>query len=147
MPHKIKILPAISRQNYAHCVRLRFEVFVQEQGVPADIETDEFEDDSMHYLALADGNQAGTVRYRMKDKQTIKIERLAVLEKYRGKNIGAALMEHVIEAAQEDHPDAAEIILSSQLYAIPFYERFGFVARGDEYDDGGIPHKTMHKPL
>ena len=36
-----------------------------------------------------------------------------------------------------------EAMLSSQVEAMGFYENLGFVARGDEYDDGGIAHKDM----
>ena len=35
--------------------------------------------------------------------------------------------------------------LSAQSYAIPFYERLGFEAHGDEYDDAGIPHRDMER--
>jgi predicted GNAT family N-acyltransferase len=36
-----------------------------------------------------------------------------------------------------------EVALSAQTHAIRFYERFGFVAEGEQYDDAGIPHRWM----
>jgi ElaA protein len=33
--------------------------------------------------------------------------------------------------------------LGSQVHAVPFYERLGFVAEGPVYDDAGIPHRDM----
>jgi len=35
------------------------------------------------------------------------------------------------------------VLLSAQTHAIAFYERFGFVAEGEAYDDAGIPHRMM----
>ena len=37
--------------------------------------------------------------------------------------------------------------LSSQTHAIPFYEKLGFVAYGEEYPDAGIPHRDMVREL
>ncbi|MFY9494463.1 MAG: GNAT family N-acetyltransferase, partial [Limnochordia bacterium] len=38
-------------------------------------------------------------------------------------------------------------IVDAQLQAIPFYSRLGFVAEGDEFLDGGIPHRRMRLRL
>ncbi|NBR28157.1 MAG: GNAT family N-acetyltransferase [Betaproteobacteria bacterium] len=40
-----------------------------------------------------------------------------------------------------------EIELSAQTHALGFYEKFGFVACGDEYQDVGIPHRSMRLRL
>jgi ElaA protein len=39
----------------------------------------------------------------------------------------------------------APAVLDAQTYARGFYERFGFEARGAEFDEDGIPHVTMHR--
>jgi predicted GNAT family N-acyltransferase len=38
-----------------------------------------------------------------------------------------------------------EVLLSAQTHAMPFYERFGFVAEGGQYDDAGIAHRMMRR--
>ena len=41
----------------------------------------------------------------------------------------------------------AEVERSAQTHALGFYEKFGFVAFGDEYLDVGIPHRSMRLRL
>lgn len=119
---------------------VRFSVFVEEQGVPAEIELDEFDAVSLHALALdAGGGVLGTGRL-LPDGH---IGRVAVLRPARGAGVGGALLKALMNAARTrgDH----EVVLSAQTHAIAFYERFGFVAEGGEYDDAGIPHRTMRR--
>jgi len=66
---------------------------------------------------------------------------VAVLKAGRGQGLGLALMRTMLEDARAE--GVAEAFLSSQTYAIPFYERLGFVAHGPEYLDAGIPHRDM----
>ena len=77
---------------------------------------------------------AGTLGHKQQKKT-------CVLEQARGTGAGAAIMQGAIEALRER--GAAKIKLSSQTYAIPFYEKLGFVAFGPEYPDAGIPHRDM----
>ena len=42
-----------------------------------------------------------------------------------------------------DNPAVLTAKLSAQTYAIPFYEKFGFIVCSEEYMDAGIPHKDM----
>ncbi len=121
---------------------VRFEVFVEEQKVPAEIELDEFDAVSLHALALdAGGNVLGTGRL-LPDGH---IGRMAVRACARGRGVGAALLRALIDAARQRGD--REVVLSAQTRAIPFYERFGFIAEGEEYDDAGIAHRLMRRRL
>ena len=42
---------------------------------------------------------------------------------------------------------AKKIYVSAQVYAVPFYEKYGFRAYGNEYLDIHIPHMDMDCPL
>lgn len=118
--------------------RVRFTVFVEEQKVPAEIELDEFDPVSLHALAFgADGAVLGTGRL-LPDGH---IGRMAVLREARGAGVGSALLRALMQAARSRGD--RRVVLSAQTHAIPFYERFGFVAEGEEYDDAGIPHRRM----
>lgn len=118
--------------------RVRFTVFVEEQKVPAEIELDEFDPVSLHALAFgADGAVLGTGRL-LPDGH---IGRMAVLREARGAGVGGALLRALMQAARSRGD--RRVVLSAQTHAIPFYERFGFVAEGEEYDDAGIPHRRM----
>lgn len=60
----------------------------------------------------------------------------------RGSGIGVALLENGLRHAQELHP-GMRIRISAQLYLRRFYERFGFEATSEPYDEDGIAHIEM----
>ena len=121
---------------------VRHAVFVEEQKVPAEIELDEFDPVSLHALAFdRAGRLLGTGRL-LPDGH---IGRMAVLRQARGLGVGGALLTALMQAARARGD--REVALSAQTHAIPFYERFGFVADGEEYDDAGIPHRRMRRAL
>lgn len=142
MKGNVRIVEADSPDLLEKVHSIREEVFIVEQKVPHDREYDEFEDVSFHYLALIGDEPAGCVRYRSK-VDLAKIERLAVLGKYRGRGVGKMLMEHVENAAvRAGHKG---FVLNSQCVAIPFYEECGYEAIGPIFLDAGIEHREMRK--
>ena len=121
---------------------LRQQVFVLEQGVPQELEWDEYDQDSAHALALdADGNGIGTGRL-LPDGH---IGRMAVLREWRSKGVGAALLRHLMDMARSQ--GMHRLLLNAQTHAAPFYARFGFFPEGDEFMEAGIPHITMAQHL
>ncbi|WP_231940910.1 GNAT family N-acetyltransferase [Acidihalobacter aeolianus] len=120
---------------------LRETVFVHEQGVPIELEIDEFDPRSLHLLAEYGDLAVGTGRL-LEDGH---IGRLAVLCKYRGLGVGKALLMALIGEAR--NRGFGEAVLSAQVHAIPFYERAGFTVCGPEFLDAGIPHREMRLPL
>lgn len=121
---------------------VRETVFVLEQGVPPELELDEYDTDALHVLAEDnDGRPIGTGRL-LSDGH---IGRLAVLADWRGHRVGHALLETLIEAAiQRGH---TEVLLNAQIRAIDFYRRVGFETCGVSFMEAGIPHREMRKPL
>jgi len=121
---------------------VRHAVFVEEQKVPPEIELDDFDPVSLHALAFdGAGRLLGTGRL-LPDGH---VGRMAVLRQARGTGVGSALLAALLQAARARGD--REVALSAQTHAIPFYERFGFVAEGEEYDDAGIPHRRMRRAL
>lgn len=92
-----------------------------------------------------DSIPVGVARVRCIDNYA-KIERVAILEAYQGKKLGHALMQFIL-ADLNQNPDITYAKLSSQTYAIPFYEKLGFVVCSEEYMDAGIPHQDMTKGI
>jgi tRNA(adenine34) deaminase len=121
--------------------QIRFEVFVEEQKVPADEEVDKFDPISIHAIAWINGEAAACGRL-LPDGH---IGRMAVRQPFRGKNVGAAVLLHLMERARQRGD--REIVLSAQTHAIGFYEKYGFVAEGPEYLDCDIPHRDMRHRL
>jgi predicted GNAT family N-acyltransferase len=121
---------------------IRRLVFIVEQKVPKDEEWDDKDEDSWHWLAT-DTKDApiGTARL-LRDGQ---IGRMAVLSNYRKFGVGAALLEQAVEKAR--HLGFTRVFLNAQTHALGFYERAGFVAEGEEFQEAGIPHYRMTQTL
>ncbi len=136
---KIQLAPWRAAKTEAR--RIRFAVFVEEQGVPAEIELDDMDEHCVHALAFEGSEAVGTGRL-LPDGH---IGRMAVLKPWRGRGVGAALLRRLIEAARERGD--AEVALSAQVHALGFYRAHGFIAQGDVYDEAGIPHQAMRLAL
>ena len=121
---------------------VREPVFILEQSVPAELEWDEKDPLSIHVIARDnESNPIGTARLTPEHG----IGRMAVLAPWRGRGVGSALLEALIQHAQTNRRPFLE--LHAQTHAISFYERFGFTAFGPEYDEAGIPHRSMRLVL
>ena len=122
--------------------RVRESVFVDEQSVPREIEMDEHDAVSLHVIASdADGGAIGTGRL-LADGH---IGRMAVVADWRGKGVGRALLERLLEEATG--LNLRHLALHAQTHASGFYRRFGFVEEGPEFMEAGIPHRTMVRSL
>jgi len=122
--------------------RIRYDVFVVEQRVPEVLEWDEADAESMHALASdAAGVPIGCARL-LRDGH---IGRVAVARDWRERGVGTALMLHLIDKARARGD--AEVIVNAQVAAMPFYERHGFVASGDVFEEVGIAHRVMTRAL
>ena len=126
------------------CLAIRRSVFIEEQRVPEADDVDGLDQECIQVLAFEGSEPAGTARLRIADGHA-KIERVAVLERFRGRAIGIALMRKIEEIARElGHEEA---MLGAQVQVIPFYEKHGWIAEGDVFMDAGIPHRMMTKRL
>ena len=140
MPVTVLICPWFEARERARAIR--YTVFVEEQGVPVELEWDEWDEPSWHALALAeDGTPVATGRL-LPDGH---IGRMAVLGSVRGTGVGALVLEALMKKAAElGYP---ELVLNAQTHAAPFYARAGFAQVGDEFEEAGIPHVEMRKRL
>lgn len=123
---------------------IRKKVFVEEQNVPLEEEIDQFEDDSNHFLLYNNEEAIGAGRFRILDGLG-KVERICVMKDARGTGAGKEIMTGIEEYARK--LNISTLKLNAQTYAIPFYEKLGYVVVSEEFLDAGIPHKTMKKTL
>lgn len=120
---------------------IRFQVFVREQRVPAEIELDDMDAPSLHAIAFENEKAIGTGRL-LPDGH---IGRMAILKEWRRRGIGGAILKALIDAAERRGD--REIALSAQLHAVEFYRTHGFAPVGDVYEEAGIPHQAMVRAL
>ncbi|WP_214070189.1 GNAT family N-acetyltransferase [Mucilaginibacter sp. dw_454] len=139
-PKKIVVQKVSDQPNLDKVFAIRREVFVGEQNCPPELEW-EHEDESTHFLATVDGEPAGASRWRKTDNG-YKLERFAVLQKFRGQGVAQELVRTVLA----DLPaDAEYIYLNAQILAMGLYAKFGFVAEGPQFEEAGIQHFKMVK--
>lgn len=126
--------------------RIRTEVFVEEQRVPLEMEWDDADESCVHAVVFNRIGQAvGTGRLLPSHGGSAKIGRVAVNKVLRGSGIGQRLMAALMDAARRRGD--REIVLHAQRTAESFYRGLGFTARGDEFEEAGIPHIEMARPL
>ncbi len=127
--------------DIATCRALRRVVFIEEQGVSEADEIDDRDGEAIHLLASVAGRPVGTARL-LREGATGKIGRVCVLAEARGTGLGAALIRAGIETFRAT-PGVAKVKLGAQVHALGFYEKLGFAAVGEVYDDAGIAHRDM----
>lgn len=128
-------------RDIATCRALRRTVFIEEQGVSEADEVDDKDDQAIHLLAVDKGRPVGSARLLVYGPVG-KIGRVCVLAEARGTGLGAALMRAAVDRLRKV-PGVTEARLGAQVHALGFYERLGFVAVGDVFDDAGIAHREM----
>ena len=119
---------------------IRCAVFVDEQGFPAELETDETDPSAWHALAEFDGMPVATARCSV-DGQ---IGRVAVLRTFRDRGIGGALLQALVREVTVQ--GISELYLNAQLPTVRFYSRYGFVVTGPGFMDHGVEHFRMEYP-
>jgi len=133
----IEIAPTEDRTA---CYALRHTVFVLEQGYTAEGEVDDLDPVSHHLLAQEDGRPIATARVYLSG-ETAKIGRVCVLAEKRGSGLGADLIVAAVALAREK--GALRTVLGAQAHVVGFYDKLGFTAYGEAYDDEGEPHQMM----
>jgi predicted GNAT family N-acyltransferase len=146
---------ATTMSEVADALAVRTEVFVREQGVPRHLEVDELDDTADHFVAYDDGRAVGAGRLVVEEAgfegtdaslgAVAHLGRLAVAGSTRGSGLGVALVAAIEARATER--GLRVVALSSQTHALGFYERLGYAAYGPVFDDAGLPHRWMSKPL
>jgi predicted GNAT family N-acyltransferase len=143
---QVRVVLADNERRRADSVTVRRQVFVEEQGVPADLEIDGHEEISTHFVAYCGALPVGAGRFRLKGEAppVVKFERIATLAAMRGKGVGKAMMEAMEQAARHRYLGRL-LYMHAQLSAASFYDRLGWERVGPEFEEAGIAHVAMRK--
>ena len=127
-------------------MEVRIEVFVDEQRIALELENDADDHSAFHAVAYNGIGQAvATGRLLAGQNGQGRIGRMAVKRVLRGSGQGAVVLAALLAEATRrgDH----ELALHAQTSAQGFYERRGFKARGDVFDEVGLTHIEMFLAL
>jgi len=138
MSDQFKVKVAQSTNELKEIYEVRRQVFVEEQGVSKEEEYDEYETTSTHLLIKMDEKIVGTCRYR-NTVMGVKLERFAVLKKFRGLGVGAVLVKEVLNQIDSSQ----QVYLHAQVQVVDFYTKFGFRKEGKVFKEAGIHHFKM----
>jgi predicted GNAT family N-acyltransferase len=131
--------------DWPDLVDLRTRVFVDEQGVPPEIEQDDRDATAVHVLSRDGSGRVVATGRLLVDGDRATIGRMAADASVRGRGHGAAVLAELHRQAVLR--GVREIELHAQVSARRFYERAGYAAVGEEYLEAGIEHVTMRRTL
>lgn len=134
----------------ADASQVRTEVFVNELGIASQDERDAQDASAVHAVLYNQLNMPLATGRLLTGGQgdaagTSKIGRMATLRVLRSGQLGASVLEALVQQARQRGD--TQVVLHAQLAAARFYERAGFTAQGAPYDEVGIPHVTMARSL
>lgn len=142
---EIKYSNDINSAIYKDSLKIRTDVFVDEQNVPKDLEIDDREADCTYFNVYLDGSAVATARFFPTDDNGIHVQRVAVLKKFRQEHLGSQLLKYIFAYAKDHHYNY--VILGAQDHAQDFYKKLGFHVVGDAYQEVGIAHHDMKLDL
>ena len=125
---------------------IRKQVFVDEQGIPAELEWDAADAVCLHAVAYNRlGLPLATGRLLEHEPGTSKIDRMAVLAAMRGSRVGRAVLDALMQAARARGD--RQVLLHAQSAAAGFYRRAGFEVQGAGFEEAAMAHLAMVKAL
>ena len=125
---------------------IRQAVFVEEQGMAADMVLDDADAGAVHTVAFNRfGLPIATGRLLQREPGLAQIGRMATLATVRGAHIGRAVLDALMAKARQRGD--AQVMLQAQTSAVPFYERAGFQRDGEAFEAAGVPHQAMRRAL
>lgn len=148
-------------EDYSDAMKVRYAVFVEEQKIAYERETDDYDKSSYHvvlyirqfesHIPIACGRLYKDcideqVRFKSYENNAAHIGRVAVLKEYRRKGYATFICNRLIEIARS-LCGINTVILHSQKYAVPLYLKLGFYCVGKEFLEENIPHFEMHLKL
>ena len=121
---------------------IRIKVFVEEQGFK--VEFDSVDDSATHIVAYDGATPVATCRFFIKDGSYL-LGRIAVLKEYRGKHVGAFIMQEA--QVRIAALGGKRILIHAQRQARDFYVKQGYTDSGKTDYEEGCPHVWLYKDI
>ena len=130
--------------EYDEAVRLRDEILRKPLGRSITDDDLSAEIDQFHFGLYDAGRLLGTATLRPDGSGGFQMRQVAVLARAQGQSVGLALVRHGEAFAKTRN--ATELFCHAREVARGFYERCGWEAYGEPYEEVGIPHVNMRSP-
>ena len=131
-----------NEQELKGALEVRRQVFVEEQGISADLVFVGDEGGNEMNMVVKDGEMViGTARVRIMDNNISKLERMAVLKPFRHEGVGRGIISFLNEQLRNRNINF--VFLHAQQPAIQFYKSCGFSESGSPFYEAGMKHIKM----
>lgn len=138
--------------DLSEILKIRREVFVEEYGMPEDVEFDGLDDMAMHAIIYEENERwqqqseeiekvpvaTGRIIY---DGTVCIIDKVAVLKEYRGKKYGDFTVKMLLSKAFTSGIN--DVMTKTISEAQGFFRTIGFANSTEEYFENGIPYIDM----
>lgn len=133
--------------RYNELVELRYKILLEPLGLKF---LDSFRAKEANYLHIGcieqlDDKLVGGLILAPLDNERIRLMQVAVDTVYRGEGVGRELVKYAEKRAKE--AGYSQIIMHAMLSVVGFYEKLGYHAEGDIFDEQGITFLKMVKDL
>ncbi|RYY53520.1 MAG: GNAT family N-acetyltransferase [Chitinophagaceae bacterium] len=131
--------------EYLQMVKLRDDVLRKPLGLVFTPEELDGEKENMLIAAFEEEQILGCCMLVEEYPDIVRLRQMAVLNDLQGKGVGRALINFAENLARDRGFRA--IRMHARINAIGFYEKVGYVVKGDEFTEVTIPHYLMEKLL
>ena len=135
----------VSDSELQEAFEVRKKVFVEEQGIADYLEFDGNDGRALHMVVTNGERVIGTARVLFLAANQAKLERMAILKRFRRKVIGRRLICHLSEELRNRQVE--QVVLHAQYSVVAFYRSCGFEESGSPFWEVGIEHIKMQRQL
>ena len=136
-------LASLDAATLYRILALRVDVFVVEQRCAySELDGRDLERSARLVWAERDGTVLATLRILANADGSARIGRVATAAAARGEGLAARLVARALEIAA-----GKPVVLDAQSNLADWYSRFGFVRTGADFDEDGIAHTPMRRPV
>ncbi len=142
---KIKIAP-FGSDLYKEMLDVRDEVLRKPLGLTFKPDVLATEHLHTHIALLINEKVVATLVLNEPQNGKVKMRQVAVLEDYRGKGLGEKLVKYSEDYSRQEL-GCDLIYCHARQAARRFYDRLEYEVVGEQFEEIGIPHFKMQKPL
>ena len=137
-------LVKIPNHNIKEIKEIRKVVFSDEMNIPESYLFDEYDKTCNQFLIKNNEITIGALRLR-KENNAIKLERMAILPKFRKMSFGLRTISEIKRYCMEKNE--SKIFLDSIYDIRDFYKKCGFAEIGGIFERVGLPHIKMEMSI
>jgi N-acetylglutamate synthase-like GNAT family acetyltransferase len=131
--------------EYEQMITLRITQLLEPIGVPSHYIEKEKEKTDFLIGAFENSEMIGCCVLTPRENGVIQLRQMAVRIDYRGKRVGAAIIEFAEQVARENN--FSLLLMHARDPVIDFYKKCGYEIEGDQFFEVGMGHHKMQKQL